>query len=269
MGKDDGGGGGEQAVKEGTREGIAEQRRQFDIIQKLFKPFLEAGTGALPDFIRGSSLEGLSENLSKIFDTDIFKDVVGESRNLLESGASALGLSRSGGFFKDLSQIPLAAGRDIEGDIFSRISNLVGLGAGTATQQAQAGLQTGSNISSLFQAQGSQLAQLSNARANRSAAATQGLLNAGASITSAAILASDPRLKINVEHISDMGNLKQYQWDWHPAIADTFISKFPTIGFLADEVEEKYPEFVVELAGIKCIYYGDLLDALEKKYGPS
>jgi len=263
----------EQPIKEGTAKAVEELRRQFDITQENLQPFIEAGTGALPDFIEGSTLEGISGRLSDIFDTDIFGNLVKESRNILESGASAFGLTRSGSFFDDLSKIPLQEGLGLEGLLQGRLGNLVGLGSGTSTNVAQLGAQKSGNIASLFQAQGSQVgtlrAQGAANRANARNSFTQGLLNAGATLGSASILASDPMLKTNVEHISDVGNLKMYQWDWVKEIADTFIGKFPTIGFMADEVEEKYPEFVYELCGIKAINYGDLMDRLETDYGTS
>jgi len=266
-------GGIESAIRESTGQAVGELRRQFGVTQENLQPFLEAGTEALPDFISGSTLEGFAGNLKDIFQTDIFGDLVGERRNILESGASAQGLTRGGGFFKDLANIPLQAGLGIEELLQGRLGGLVGLGSGTATELGRRGGETSSSIASLFQAQGSNIASSIGRNEAQKASSrnsfTQGLLNAGATIGSAAILASDPILKTNVEFVSDVGDLRMYQWDWHPEIVDTFISKFPTIGFMADEVQEKYPEYVYELGGIKAINYFDLMNRLEADYGAS
>lgn len=280
MSKPDGGTGGiESAIRESTGQAVGELRRQFGVTEENLRPFLEAGTGALPDFIKGSNLEGIAGRLSEIFDTDIFGDLVKERRNILESGASAQGLTRGGGFFKELADVPLQSGFAIEDLLQGRLGNLVGLGSQTATNLGQFGADKSSNIASLFQAQGSNIAtaieQQQARRTSSRNSLTQGLLNAGSLIAAAkiagpaAVVASDPILKTNIEHVSDVGNLKMYQWDWVKEIADTFICKFPTIGFMADEVEEKYPEYVQKLGGFRVINYGDLMDRLEIDYGTS
>lgn len=268
MSKGGGSGGAERAIKESTAQAVGELKRQFGVTQENLQPFLEAGKGALPDFLRGTTLEGLSQNLSKIFDTDIFGDLVGERRNILESGASAQGTTRGGGFFKDLADIPLESGLGIEQLIQGRLGELVGLGSGTAQKLGQTGASNATNIASLLQGQGSNVASLRSQQSAQKSASRQGLLNAGIGAV-ALLAASDSMLKTNIEPVSEVGNLTMYQWDWHKEIKDTFISKFPTIGFMAQEVEEKYPEYVYELGGIKAINYGALMDRLETDYGAS
>ena len=60
-----------------------------------------------------------------------------------------------------------------------------------------------------------------------------------------------------------MNGLKIYQWDWIEDVKDTVVSKFGTIGFMADEVKEKFPEFIGEFGGFMTINYSGLLDKLE------
>ena len=55
-----GGGGGRaaQAANVSNQAAVRELRRQFNITQKQLTPFIEAGTGALPGVIEGTTAEG-------------------------------------------------------------------------------------------------------------------------------------------------------------------------------------------------------------------
>lgn len=79
------------------------------------------------------------------------------------------------------------------------------------------------------------------------------------------IFFSDPKLKENVEKISSIHNLNVYRWDWIPETKGTIVEKYGTIGFMADEVEEKYPQYVGEYGGFMTIDYSALLNELDEK----
>lgn len=74
---------------------------------------------------------------------------------------------------------------------------------------------------------------------------------------------SDRNLKENIEKIGDIGPLSLYQWDWIPETKDMLISKFPTMGFVADEVKKHFPEFVKDFYGFDSVNYSGLLDELQ------
>ncbi len=74
---------------------------------------------------------------------------------------------------------------------------------------------------------------------------------------------SDRNLKENIEKIGNIGPLSLYQWDWIPETKDMLISKFPTMGFVADEVKKHFPDFVKDFYGFDSVNYSGLLDKLE------
>ena len=76
---------------------------------------------------------------------------------------------------------------------------------------------------------------------------------------------SDPRLKTNVKQVATSGRLKVYRWDWNEEAYKFGFDRQPPIGFMADEVEEMYPEavFTDPLSGYKMIHYVTLFEALD------
>jgi hypothetical protein len=210
-------------------------------------------------------------------DTDMFHDVLGKSRHYLESTASASGLGgRSGDFFKDASEMPLNVAMGIEDQQYGRLGGIAGIGLQGATSLAGHSSATGTNIASMYQQQGQGIAQTQIAKSQQQAADRQGMMNAMAMIGGAALMApvagpaavaaSDKNLKVNIKKVGTIGDLNEYQWDWNPSLKDTVIAKYPTIGFIAQEVREKYPKFVESVAGFLCINYEGLIDHLKHKF---
>jgi len=72
--------------------------------------------------------------------------------------------------------------------------------------------------------------------------ATAGFFGEAAAAAAPFIMASDMRLKTNIEHVNTLPNgLKLYTWDW---IRDDING--PTYGVIAQEVAEVIPEAVME-----------------------
>lgn len=101
------------------------------------------------------------------------------------------------------------------------------------------------------------------AGAGAGAAAGGAGASAGA-LAGAAFIFSDPDLKENIEQIGNVHDLKLYQWDWRAETRGTFIADAPTVGFMADEVEEFYPQFVGTFASFRFIDYPGLTDYLDE-----
>ena len=76
------------------------------------------------------------------------------------------------------------------------------------------------------------------------------------------IILSDDTLKENIEEIGTVCDLKLYQWDWIPQTKDTIIKDFMTIGFMPDEVKEKYPHHAYDMDGFLIIDYPGLMTEL-------
>ncbi len=73
-------------------------------------------------------------------------------------------------------------------------------------------------------------------------------------------IASDERLKDNIQKIGTLGHLNVYIWEWNEA--GKIVSQgAPNIGFIAQEVQKIYPEYVItdEDTGYLKILYGNVI----------
>lgn len=133
--------------------GILEQRRQFDAIQKLLSPWVEAGTGALDSQQALLGLKGADAQKAAIEALQggpQFQALTQQGENAIRQNASATGGLRGGN-----TQGALATFRPqvLSSLIQQQLGNLGGLssaGQNSATQTGMAGLQTGTNVSNLL-----------------------------------------------------------------------------------------------------------------------
>lgn len=140
-----------------ARAGIEEQRRQFDLTQKLLGPYAQAGEGALSAqqaLIGLAGPEAQSAAIRNIEMSPQFTSMVAQGENALLQNASATGGLRGGN-----TQAALAQFRPnlLSGLIQQQYQNLGGLtttGANAAVRVGSAGMQTGANVSNLLQQQG-------------------------------------------------------------------------------------------------------------------
>lgn len=157
---------------QGTAMSVEEQRRQFDEVQKLLKPFIDAGTGSL-DAQRGLiGLRGDEAQAAAIEDlrtSPEFGALVTEGENAILQNASATGGLRGGNVQAALARFRPAVLSDLINRQYERLGGITAMGQASATGQASAAQQTGANISSLFQAQGNALANAALAKGNAQA----------------------------------------------------------------------------------------------------
>jgi hypothetical protein len=241
--------------------GIEEIRRQFDATKESVDPFIAAGQQALPEVQRGAGIEGFGQRLQEIFAGGSLDPLIEERTRQVEGGLASGGLRRSGQGIRALADIPAQLGLDIENLLFGRQSGLSEGGRGTALNLGQLGQGAASNVANLFSDTGR--AQSSGLLLDRQAQAGGVEQAASAVATVLPLIFSDPSLKENIEQIGEIGELKLYQWDWIKEAKGTAVELCPTIGFMADEVEEKFPEYVQEFGGYKTVDYKPLLDHLE------
>lgn len=266
---------------------IAELRRQFEETKQNVAPFLDAGTNAVPQFVEGTTVGGLDDILGRIFDSENFKNLVDERQRGIQGQLAAGGLTRSGTAINEAAKVPTDLGFQIEQILSGRQNNLVNLGQNSALGLGQIGQNNSNSIANLFNNTGKAVSSGILTDAQASAAGGSNILkgigglgniffgggssgSSGSSIGTIASIASligsfsDPRLKENAEVIGQAKDLKIYQWDWIKEAKNTMIEKCMNIGFMADEVLEKYPHHVGEFCGFKIINYPGLLDELEK-----
>ncbi len=261
-----GGSGAEAAAAANTKIdlGIDELRNQFAQSQQAFQPFIDVGLQGLQGQAQGSTVQGLGDILGQIFNGGALQPLIDERTRAAQGQLAAGGLTRSGTALETISAIPQDIGLAIEqmlagrqGQLaqggFTGVQNVAQLGAGTAQGIAGSRTQQGENLSSGI---------LADAQAKAA-----GISNAIKIASTAAMAFSDPRLKTNVMKVSEIGNLDVFEWDWIPETKGTAVESQPTLGFMATQIEEKYPEFVGVIDGFKAVMYGPLLDKLQEKYG--
>jgi curli biogenesis system outer membrane secretion channel CsgG len=147
---------------ESYKAGIAEQRRQFEAIQKLLAPYVEAGNTALTSQLALIGLggeEAQQKAIQGIETSPMFKSLVRQGEESLLQSASATGGSRGGDIKGILAQYrPAMLKNEIESQ-FSKLGQISNLGQASAAQQVVAGGNTGTNISNLLSSEGDAQAQ--------------------------------------------------------------------------------------------------------------
>ena len=138
-------------------EGIAEQRRQFDALQALLKPYVEAGTPALQQQqallgLRGPGAEQAA--IERIRRGQTFQELARQGEEALLQRASATGGLRGGNIQGALAQFrPALLSQAIEQQ-YGRLGGMTQLGQRSAAGVGAAGMESGTNVANLLAQQG-------------------------------------------------------------------------------------------------------------------
>lgn len=143
-----------KAQQQGTEAGMAEQRRQFDALQALMKPYVQSGTGALQGQNDLLGLNGFKKQqgaIGNIENSPFFKSQYQQAENALLQNASATGGLRGGN-----TQEALADNRSnmLFSNVQQQLQNLSGVasnGQSAAAGLGGQGLQFGQNIAQGYQ----------------------------------------------------------------------------------------------------------------------
>ena len=272
------------AIQSGAAEaGIAEQRRQFDAMRELLKPYTEVGVPALaglqpyaqagaPALEQQQALLGLrgpeaqKAAIAGIEGGAGYQAQVQAGEEALLQRASATGGLRGGNIQGALAQFrPQMLQQEIErqygrlggmADI-GRVTqqNLAQIGQSSAAGTGSAGLQTGTNVANLLSQQGAALAggELGEAKAYGQLfnlpAQFLGMQMGGGKAGGFGNLFSDIRLKKNIKKIStrpDGLNVYEFDYIWGGG---------RQIGLMAQEVQGVYPDAVSESGGYLMVNY--------------
>jgi len=142
---------------EAAAGGIAENRRQFDFVQNLFKPFIEAGGRGLASYeglLGTAGPEAQRSAIAAIEQGPMFGRLVQQGENAILANAAATGGLRGGN-----TNTALAGFR---GDVLAklidqqlgRFGQLATVGQNSAAGVGNAALGTGTNVAQLLQQQG-------------------------------------------------------------------------------------------------------------------
>ena len=150
-----------QAQLEATRLSIEEQRRQFDAIQALFRPYVEAGGGALArqmDLIGLSGPEAQAAAIRAIEQGPEFQSLVRQGEEAILQSASATGGLRGGNVQGALARFRPEVLSSLLQQQYSRLGGITTMGQASAAGQAAQGQAFGANIGNLYAQQGQALA---------------------------------------------------------------------------------------------------------------
>lgn len=135
------------------KEGIAEQRRQFDALQELLKPYIQASQGSLGAQQRLIGLgtpEEQAAEIAKLETSPMMQALTRKGENAILQNASATGGLRGGNVQAALAQFrPQMLAQMIESQ-YGKYGGLTGLGANAAVGQGTQGMGMASNIGNLF-----------------------------------------------------------------------------------------------------------------------
>jgi hypothetical protein len=137
--------------------GTAEIRRQFDALQALLKPYMEAGVPALnaqQDLLglRGENAQGAA--IGALEGSPLFQGLVQQGENAMLQTASATGGLRGGNLQGAMAQFRPAMLQQAINDQYSRLGGLTQLGQNSAAGVGSAGMQSAGQISGLLQQAG-------------------------------------------------------------------------------------------------------------------
>jgi hypothetical protein len=158
-------------IQAGAAEaGVAEQRRQFDALQALLKPYTEAGLPALEQQqaflgLRGPEAERAA--IERISGGERFQELTRQGEEALLQRASATGGLRGGNIQGALAQFRPQVLNSLIEEQYGRLGGMTQLGQRSAAGVGAAGMETGVNVANLLAQQGAARAggELGEARA--------------------------------------------------------------------------------------------------------
>ena len=133
--------------------GIAEQRRQFDALQKLLKPYTEVGVPALEAqqaFLGLKGPEAEQAAIERISGGETFKSLAQQGEEALLQRASATGGLRGGNIQGALAQFRPQLLNSLIEQQYGRLGGLVKTGQASAAGVGAAGMESGTNVANLL-----------------------------------------------------------------------------------------------------------------------
>jgi len=231
-----------------VNDAIAEQRRTTEIAQGFLSPFGAVGQ-------RGIDLSGFLGDSQAQFDFLQNNPLFQSSLNLLDRDTAAAAASggrlSAGDTALRFQNNALLAAQPLIDRQRQDIGNLLNLGTGIATTQANTAIGQGSNISNLFTDIGNVQLAGSVAQANNQAQSSANILNLAGAIFGA----SDSRLKDNAEIIGEENGYKLWSWDWNELAKEAFNLVGSSTGVMFSEVLDKQPSATTTKDGFGLVNY--------------
>lgn len=141
--------------------GIAEQRRQFDAMQKILAPYVTTGTDAMSQQRAIAGLDGPEAQaaaMKSISDSPEMAAMAQQGENAILQQGSATGGLRGGNIQGALAQFRPQVLSNLINQQYGRLSGLTQMGQASAAGVGAAGMQTGANVADLLGQQGAAVA---------------------------------------------------------------------------------------------------------------
>lgn len=146
-----------EAQTQSAQAGIDEQRRQFDTVQELLSPYVDAGTQSLQQQMALGGMSGQEAQqaaITAIQQGPEFQSLTQQGENAILQNASATGGLRGGNTQAALAQFRPQVLSGLISQQYDRLGGLAGAGQNAAAGVGTAAQQTGANVSNLMQQQG-------------------------------------------------------------------------------------------------------------------
>lgn len=137
--------------------GVEEQRRQFDAVQKLLKPYADAGLSGLSgqqDLLGINGTAAQQAAIGNINNSAEMQTYLQQGENAILQNASATGGLRGGNTQVALAQFRPQLLNQLINQRYQNLAGMTALGQNAAAGTGNAGMQTASNISNLYQQSG-------------------------------------------------------------------------------------------------------------------
>jgi hypothetical protein len=136
-----------------AQAGIEEQRRQFDAMQTLFKPYVDAGGGALSRQMDLNGMNGAEAQQKAIEAIQMgpeYGSLVQQGEEGILQNAAATGGLRGGNVQASLAKFRPEVLSALINQQYQRLGGLTSMGQASASGQAAAGGAFANNVSTLF-----------------------------------------------------------------------------------------------------------------------
>jgi hypothetical protein len=164
-----------------AQQGIDEQRRQFDALQKLLAPYVASGEQGLAgqkDFLGLNGQPAQQKAVEGIQNSAQFGAMAQQGENAILQNASATGGLRGGNTQGALAQFRPQLLNSLIDQQYGRLGGLTQIGQASAAGVGAGGMQTGNSITALLQQQGAAQAGASLANGAANSQMINGVTNA-------------------------------------------------------------------------------------------
>lgn len=169
------------AQMEASEKSVEEQRRQFDAVQKLLKPYADAGLSGLTGQQNLLGINGTAAQqaaINNINNSSEMQTYLQQGENAILQNASATGGLRGGNTQAALAQFRPQLLNQLINQRYQNLAGMTALGQNAAAGTGNAGMQTASNISNLYQQTGAAQAGAALAQGQATANAWNGVNSA-------------------------------------------------------------------------------------------